>query len=75
METYTGLRAKPIKLRIRKHESDIYSYKPHDSDNHKSGRRLGMIMNDGTDRARKTILDFFNIPSTLVVNIYTICKY
>ena len=40
METYTGLTANPIKLRIRKHESDIKSYKPHDPDTHKSGTRL-----------------------------------
>ena len=40
VETYTGLTANPIKLRIRKHESDISSYRPHDPDNHKSGTRL-----------------------------------
>ena len=39
-ETYTGLTANPIKLRIRKHESDIKSYKPHDPETHKSGTRL-----------------------------------
>ena len=38
--TYTGLTENPFKLRVRKHEADIRSFKPHDPDNHSSGTRL-----------------------------------